>query len=67
MTSKEVLEKLRGSKLLSIQDYDVIQPIDGQGGWNRVDLEATLTDYDKTYPSRLKESFVLDLVIVRSK
>ena len=36
MTSKEALEKLRESKLLGIQSYDAIQPIDGQGagkGW----------------------------------
>lgn len=67
MTPKEALKKIGESKLLSIQDYDVIQPIDGQGGWARVDADATLTDYDKTYPDRLKESLGLDLVIVRSK
>jgi len=67
MTSKEVLEKLRRTKLLSIQDYDVIQPIDGQGGWSRIDSKATLTDYDRTYPDRLKEHLGVELVIARSK
>jgi hypothetical protein len=30
MTSKEVLERLMASKILSLQDYDVIQPIEGK-------------------------------------
>jgi hypothetical protein len=32
MTSKDVLEKLRESKLLTVQNYDKINPLD-QGGW----------------------------------
>jgi hypothetical protein len=36
MASKEVLERLRKSRLLTIQDYDYIQPIDGRGGWGKL-------------------------------
>ena len=64
MTSKEVLEKLRESKLLTIQDNDRIHTWT-RGGW--AEWDAPLTDYDKNYLSRLKESFGLDAVIVRSK
>jgi len=37
VNSKEVPEKLRESKLLSIQDYDYIQPIDGHGSWKKLE------------------------------
>jgi len=63
-TPKEALEKIRGSKIISVQDYDRIQPID-RGGWAQVD--APVTDYDRAYPERLKESLGLELVIVRSE
>lgn len=52
MTSKEVLGKLKGSKLLTVQDYDKINPLD-QGGWEEVN--APIKDYDREYPKRLKE------------
>jgi hypothetical protein len=63
MTAKQPLERIRGSKILSIQDYDRIQPID-RGGWAQVD--APMTDYDREYPERLMESLGLKLVLVRS-
>jgi len=60
MTSKEVLGKLRNSKLLTIQDHD---------GLNRIDqglYDAPIQDYDLHYPGRLKEYLGVDLIIVRS-
>jgi hypothetical protein len=63
MTAKQPLERIRGSKILSIQDYDRIQPID-RGGWAQVD--APMTDYDREYPEKLMESLGLKLVLVRS-
>ena len=64
MTPKEALKKLRESKLLTVQDNDRIHTW-MRGGW--AEWDAPLTDYDKNYPSRLKESLGLDLVIVRPK
>ena len=63
MESKQVLEKLKKSRILSIQDYDKIQPID-RGAWALVD--APVNAYDRVYPKRLKEFLGLDIVIVRS-
>ena len=62
MMPDQALERTRGSKVLSIQDYDRIQPID-RGGWAQVD--APVTDYDRAYPERLWESLGLELALVR--
>ncbi len=67
MASKEVLERLRKSRLLTIQDYDYIQPIDGRGGWGKLEAAGPTDSYDRDYSDRLEESLGLDLVIVRSK
>ena len=64
MTSEKVLEKLKKSKLLTIQDYDKINPLD-QGGWPEVN--APIKDYDLNYPGRLKEYLGISLMIARSK
>ena len=64
MGPEEILEKMRGSRILSVQDYDRIQPID-RGGWAQVD--ASMTDYDKAYPEKLREFLGVELVIVRSE
>jgi hypothetical protein len=64
MTSQKVLEKLRGSKLLTVQDYHKINPLD-QGGWPEVN--APIRDYDRNYPDRLKEYLGIDLLIANSK
>jgi hypothetical protein len=58
-----VISKLKNSKLLTIQDYDKINPID-LGGWDAVN--APVNDYDKSYPGKLKEFLGIDLVTVRS-
>jgi len=64
METKEVLERLRESKILSIQDNDRMHTWI-RGGWSTYD--APLDDYDKNYPIKLKESLGVDLIIVRSK
>ncbi len=64
MTPKEVLEKLEKSKLLTVQDYDKINPLD-QGGW--AEVNAPIKDYDRNYPGRLKEYLGVDIVVADSK
>ena len=59
-----VIRRVKNTKLLTIQDYDRIDPI-GLKGWGAVN--APLDDYDKTYPHRLKESLGVEIVIARSK
>jgi len=62
-TPEEALEKMRGSTILSIQDFDKMQPID-HGGWPEVD--APVKEYDKVYPERLKEVLGTELKMARS-
>lgn len=68
---REVLEIVNRSRLLSIQDFDQIQPVEPHSNdiqpWARGNLGSPVTEYDKTYPSKLKENLGLDLVIVKSK
>lgn len=59
-----VIRRVKNAKLLTIQDYDRIDPI-GLKGW--VAVNASLDDYDKIYPHRLKESLGAEIVIARSK
>ena len=64
MTAEKVLEKLKESKLLTVQDYDKINPLD-QGAW--AEVTAPIKDYDRNYPGRLKEYLGIDIVIADSK
>ncbi|MEA3344783.1 MAG: hypothetical protein U9Q78_00810 [Chloroflexota bacterium] len=68
MTPEGVLEELRGLKLLTIQDYDKINPLDRAvdhgGSWSRVN--APIDEYDRNYPQRLKEYLGIDLLIANS-
>lgn len=64
MTPEEVLEKLRNSRLLTIQDYDKINPLD-HADWPEVN--APIKEYDREYPNRLKRHLGVDIVVVRSK
>ena len=64
MTPEEVVGKLKTSKLLTVQDYAKINPLD-QGGWPEVN--APINDYDRNYPGRLKDYLGIDLVIANSK
>ena len=59
-----VIRRIKNTKLLTIQDYNRIDPI-GLKGWGAV--KAPLDDYDKTYPSRLKKSLGVAIVIARSQ
>jgi len=59
-----VIKRIKNTKLLSIQDYNRIDPI-GLKGWGAVN--TTLDDYDRTYSRRLKESLGVEIVIARSK
>ena len=58
------IRRMKNTKLLTIQDYDRIDPI-GKEGWGGVN--AQMTDYDKIYPKRLKEYLGVNIVTVRSK
>ena len=61
----EVVNKLRGAKIISIQDVDKINAID-QEGMKGVWGNSPVNEYDRDYPRRLKEFLGLELVIVRS-
>ncbi len=61
----EVLQKLKGAKIVSIQDVDKINAID-QEGMRGVWGNSPVNDYDRNYAKRLKESLGIELVIVRS-
>jgi len=61
----EVVNKLRGAKIISIQDVDKINAID-QEGMRGVWGNSPVNEYDREYPRRLKGSLGLELIIVRS-
>ena len=56
-----VLKRLKGSKLIAIQDHD---------GYNRIDqgiyYQVPIQEYDREYPGRLEESLGIEIVVVRS-
>jgi hypothetical protein len=56
-----VLKRLRGSKLITVQDHDGFNRID-QGVYYKVPIQ----DYDRQYPGMLKESLGIEIVVVRS-
>ena len=56
-----VLERLRNSKLITIQDHDGINRID-QGIYYNVPIQ----DYDRDYPGMLKKYLGVEMVFVRS-
>jgi len=68
---REALHIISGSRLLSIQDFDQIQPVEPRSHdvrpWVRGNLGSLLTEYDKAFPSTLQKNLGVDLVIVRSK
>lgn len=61
----EVIRRLNGTKIISIQDVDKINAID-QEGMRGVWGNSPVNDYDRNYPKRLKESLGIELIIVRS-
>jgi L-fucose isomerase-like protein len=66
MTPAEVIEKLRHCKLLTIQDYPYLQPIDGQGGWAKLAASPPPDEYDRTYFGVLKESLGVTAEVVKA-
>jgi len=63
--ARQVVEKLRNAKLLSIQDYDKINAID-QEGMAGVWGNSPVNEYDRAYRKRLKEYLGIDLILIRS-
>jgi hypothetical protein len=61
----EVLKRLQGVKIISIQDVDKINAID-QEGMRGVWGNSPVNDYDRGYPRRLKETLGVELIILRS-
>ena len=64
-TAAEVVKKLDGARIISIQDVDKINAID-QEGMRGVWGNSPVNEYDRSYPKRLKDSLGIELVIVRS-
>ncbi len=63
MNTQELFDKLSTSKLLTIQDYDKINPLDRKG-WAEVD--APMKEYDLKYCKILQDSLGLDIEIINS-
>ena len=63
LSVEEVRDKLKGAKIITVQDYDKINPLD-QRGWSEVN--APINDYDRNYPKRLKEFLGVEIVKVKS-
>jgi len=63
LSAEEVRDKLKGAKIVTVQDYDKINPLD-QWGWGEVN--APIKDYDRNYPTRLKEFLGVEIVKVKS-
>lgn len=61
----DVLERLKGTRIISIQDYDKINAID-QEGMAGVWGDSPVNDYDRGYRPRLKEYLGIELILVRS-
>ena len=64
-SAEKVVKQIRGAKILSVQDYDKINPLD-QFGWP-VTMAEEPSEYDRLYPKRLKEYLGMEIKIVRSK
>ncbi|HPM83314.1 MAG TPA: hypothetical protein PLF81_21575 [Candidatus Anammoximicrobium sp.] len=56
-----VLKRLRGSKLITVQDHDGLNRID-QGTY----YDAPIQDYDRKYPGILREHLGVEIIVVRS-
>ncbi len=65
VAANEAVNRLRGAKIISIQDVDKINAID-QEGMKGVWGNSPVNEYDRDYPRRLKEFLGLELIIVRS-
>jgi hypothetical protein len=63
--AREVLERLKSTRIISIQDHDKINGID-QEGMAGVWGDSPINDYDRDYRQRLKELLGVELILVRS-
>ena len=63
--ARQVVEKLKRTKILSIQDYDKINAID-QEGMAGVWGHSPVKEYDRNYRGRLKQSLGVELILIRS-
>ena len=63
--AREVLEQLKTTRIISIQDYDKINAID-QEGMAGVWGDSPVNEYDRNYRPRLKQSLGVELILVRS-
>jgi hypothetical protein len=63
LSPQKALSALKGKKIVSVQDYEKINPLD-QYGWGKVN--APVDDYDRHYPARLKKYLGLEVVTVPS-
>ena len=58
-----VRDKLKGARIITIQDYDKINPLD-QRGW--AEVNAPINDYDRNYPKRLESYLGVKILKVSS-
>ncbi len=63
LSEQEVRNKLKGAKIISIQDYDKINLVDQFG---HKPTNEPVNDYDRNFPKRLKQYLGIEIVIVRS-
>ena len=64
LSVEEARHKLKGAKIITVQDYDKINPLD-QRGW--AEVNAPMKDYDRNYPKRLKNYLGVEIVKVASR
>jgi hypothetical protein len=64
--ARQVVERLKTTRLVSIQDYDKINAID-QEGMAGVWGDSPVKEYDRQYRPRLKEYLGIELILVRSQ
>jgi len=63
LSAAETREKLKGATIVCIQDYDKVNPLD-QRGWSEVN--APIREYDRKYPTLLKEYLGIEIRTVTS-
>ncbi len=63
--AREVVDKLKTTRLVSIQDYDKMNAID-QEGMAGVWGDSPVKEYDRNYRHRLKEYLGVEVIVVRS-
>ncbi len=62
---RAVLERLKQTRIISIQDHDKFNAID-QEGMAGVWGDSPVNEYDRNYRAQLKQSLGIELIVVRS-